>query len=887
MFAPQGSVPKTIAVLAATASLTNFLEGYSSSYPNTAGNSFQLFINASYVERNSGHGLSHWAFVWFWSLLLNIWFVGYLLGTFLTPYMTDTYGRRSALLLANTVSLVGTLLSVLSISVRCPELLIFGRAVGAAGSGLSFGSLILFLQEAAPTSLRGTCSFLSEVSYIAVNVIGMGMGMDIVLGKNLIALIGVGIIPGMLSVLIMIPMKESPKYLLIKRNDRKAAMEALIFFRGDNINNNAILEEMLLESNSCKIDLPLTQAVREIFRQPYLRKAMTIGILALQIVVGIWPIIYLSTELLEAHFETEFAQYSSFAFISANFIASLIGMCAVEKFGRRPMLISCGIANTFCLVCYILFDRMAVLYAHNMKYGCVAALIGYGITYGAALGPIAFLVITSELVPQPFRSLVQSIVFGINTIVNFVIGFMTFPLYRLIDVWSFIPLFIIPSTISIIYLIIHMPETKGREVHSIVEELIRNSASSNESLAQMMTQKNAEDLPSESSPNTSIESSEEPKKSSGCSISLSLKSELKLEIEGDIKSLSKFMNKSEDLDYSRTNILANAVEFVGHTPLVYLNKVSKDLPARIAAKIEYVNPACSVKDRVGYKMIEDAEKAGLIQPGLTTLIEPTSGNMGIGLAFACAVKGYSLILTMPSSMSVERRVVLKAYGAEVILTEPSRAVLGAMERAKELQKIIPNSYILNQFENPANVDAHYETTGPEIWEQTQGKVDIVCFGVGSGGTVIGVGKYLKEKKPGVQVYAVEPFEASVINGFPHAPHKIPGMGAGFVPAILDPSVYQEALRVKSADALAMAKRLAREEGLFVGVSSGGNACAAIELARRPENAGKLIVTSFASFGERYLSTELYSDIKSECEKLKVTTFEEDKEYLRGKVELNI
>ncbi|KAI1728744.1 pyridoxal-phosphate dependent enzyme domain-containing protein [Ditylenchus destructor] len=332
----------------------------------------------------------------------------------------------------------------------------------------------------------------------------------------------------------------------------------------------------------------------------------------------------------------------------------------------------------------------------------------------------------------------------------------------------------------------------------------------------------------------------------------------------------------------RTNILQDAIQYIGQTPLVYLNKITKDLPAKIACKIEYMNPACSVKDRVGFKMIEDAEKKGLIQPGVTTLIEPTSGNMGIALAFAAAVRGYRIILTMPSSMTIERRTVIKAYGAEVVLTTPAKAVLGAMERAEELQRLIPNSYILNQFSNPANVTAHYETTGPEIWEQSQGKVDVCCFGVGSGGTLIGVGKYLKEKKPEVRMYAVEPYEASVINGFPHAPHKIPGMGAGFVPVILDRSVFEEALRVPSADALTMAKRLAKEEGLFVGVSSGANVCAAIQLANRPENAGKLIVTSLASFGERYLSGDLYNDVKVECENMRETTFEEDKEYFTKK-----
>jgi len=329
-------------------------------------------------------------------------------------------------------------------------------------------------------------------------------------------------------------------------------------------------------------------------------------------------------------------------------------------------------------------------------------------------------------------------------------------------------------------------------------------------------------------------------------------------------------------------ICENAIDMVGHTPLVYLNKVTQGLDAKIAVKIEYMNPACSVKDRAANAMIEKAEKEALITPGKSVLIEATSGNMGIGLAFTAAVKGYKMILTMPVSMSLERRVLLKAYGAEVILTDPSKQVQGALDRAYELAKIIPNSYVLNQFSNPANIDAHYHTTGPEIWEQSNGKVDVVCFGIGSGGTLVGVGKYLKEKNPSVKVYAAEPYEASVINGFEHHPHGIPGMGAGFVPELLTPKTYEEALRVKSDDAISMAKRLAKEEGILSGISGGANVCAAIELATRPENKGKLIVTSIASFGERYLSTVLYKDIKDECEQLQETSLEQDRENLNNK-----
>ncbi|GMR44908.1 hypothetical protein PMAYCL1PPCAC_15103, partial [Pristionchus mayeri] len=325
---------------------------------------------------------------------------------------------------------------------------------------------------------------------------------------------------------------------------------------------------------------------------------------------------------------------------------------------------------------------------------------------------------------------------------------------------------------------------------------------------------------------------------------------------------------------TREKICTSTAGTIGNTPLVMLNSIGKGLPGKIAVKLDYMNPAGSVKDRVGLAMIENAEKRGLISPGKNVLIEATSGNMGIALAFVARIKGYKLILTMPASSSVERRSLIKAYGAEVILTDPAASVNGALKRAWEIEEAIPNSYVLNQFDNPACVTAHYSTTGPEVWEQTNGKVDIVCYGVGSGGTLSGVSKYLKEMKPSVQVYPVEPFESSVINGLPHSPHKIQGMGAGFVPEILDRSLFTEALRVHSDDAIAMAKRLATEEAILGGISLGANVCAAVQLASRPENEGKLIDTNINSFGERYLSTALYSDVRSEAEKLKMMSLDE-------------
>ncbi|KAI1714297.1 pyridoxal-phosphate dependent enzyme domain-containing protein [Ditylenchus destructor] len=332
-------------------------------------------------------------------------------------------------------------------------------------------------------------------------------------------------------------------------------------------------------------------------------------------------------------------------------------------------------------------------------------------------------------------------------------------------------------------------------------------------------------------------------------------------------------------------ICKDATEMIGETPLVYLNNVTKGLPAKIACKVEYMNPGCSVKDRIGVGMVDAAEKAGLIEPGRSVLIEGTSGNTGIALGFVCAARGYKLILVMPSNASIERIAISRAYGAEIFLTDPADGFKGVFDKMEQLGEIIPNSFVVNQPCNPANPQSHYKTTGPEIWDQTNGQVDICVIGAGTGGTISGVGKFLKEKKPEVKMYAVEPFESSAINGCPVAPHKIQGLGPGFIPETLNLALVEEALRVHSDDAVEMAKRLAREEGLLVGISSGANVCAAIEVAKRPENAGKLIATWFPSFGERYLSTCLYSDIKEECEAMTHTSIDEDKKYLQEKLGL--
>ncbi|CAI4228583.1 unnamed protein product [Auanema sp. JU1783] len=472
MFAPRGRLASCLFLFTVIGVTINWPDGYTNSYPNTSEDSFRTFINDSYIKR--GVYLKESTYTILWSVTLNSWFLGYLIGTFLTPICVERSGRKWSLIISSAISLVGAILNLVSILVKIPELFTIGRLVGSVGSGISFTTLILFLQEVSPTHYRGISSFTCETAFLLNTVLGIFCGMDIALGEKLPYLTGLSIIPSIIAIIILIPLKETPKYLLIVEKNIEKATDSILYYHGKTDVQevlNEIQKEEKEESNEAKSSL--LRGCIETFKVPHLRAALILGMVTLELISSFWPITYLSTIFLGDLFSSSVAQYVSLTFIVSNFVGSLLGLLVVERFGRKPLLLIFGSINTFSLILYMICDRMSVSH-DGFKYGTIVALIIYGLSYGVGLGPIAYF-LTSELVQQQYRSLIQSIVYAFNAILGLIVSTATLPLYNVMGAYCFIPLFIVPSILCLVYLYYYLPETKDREIHDIVQGMMMNA----------------------------------------------------------------------------------------------------------------------------------------------------------------------------------------------------------------------------------------------------------------------------------------------------------------------------------------------------------------------------------------------------------------------------
>ncbi|TKR88580.1 hypothetical protein L596_012799 [Steinernema carpocapsae] len=457
---------------AAISFTTVFQMGYSNAYPNTAIETFRHYLNESY--QNRGHDLNEESYTWLWSGILNIWFIGFALGSWLAVPLTDKLGRKTALLIGNASNVLSIGVMTVSIVFWLPELLLVGRLLSAISAAVAMCALILFLQEIAPTDMRGSMSFYAEMAFVTTNMVGVVMGMTMILGRYLTPLVGLALIPGILSVVFLIPFHETPKFLLLTRKNHKKAMEALNFYlKLDAKSNETIIQSLEKEKTD------ESGSLTDIIHVPHLRRALILGVLALQVTTSIWPVVYFSTDMLRrANISHDLAEYVSSFMLILSTCATVAGMTAIEKFGRRLMFIGVSSLNMTALALFVVCSQLQPFF-DSAKYGCIVAVCLHGITYSFATGPIAWF-ITAELVPIKYRSIAQSIALSVNQITVVILCFITLPIYNRIGSYTLLILFIVPSTLALVYLYRNLPETKGRDVHDVVEELKKVTGSNKE-----------------------------------------------------------------------------------------------------------------------------------------------------------------------------------------------------------------------------------------------------------------------------------------------------------------------------------------------------------------------------------------------------------------------